>query len=168
MNTLVSPTATTREAVKPQPRSIPMTPAPEPIEILLVEDNADEAYLTINALRDGRVRNRVTLVGDGVEAMAYLRREGKYADAPRPHLILLDLYMPRKNGREVLAEVKGDPELKHIPVVMMTSSREQQDILLAYNLHVNCYVTKPVDVGQLIQVVRQIENFWLCVVTLAA
>jgi chemotaxis family two-component system response regulator Rcp1 len=170
MNTLVSPTASDRDAAKPQPRSIPMTTAasPEPIEILLVEDNPDEAYLTINALREGRVRNRVTLVGDGVEAMAYLRREGKYAQAPRPHLILLDLYMPRKDGREVLAEVKQDPELKHIPVVMMTNSREQQDILAAYNLHVNCYVTKPVDVGQLIQVVRTIEHFWLCVVTLAA
>jgi chemotaxis family two-component system response regulator Rcp1 len=170
MNTLVSPSTTTRDAVKPQPRSTPVPNAPsaEPIEILLVEDNADEAYLTINALRDGRVRNRVTLVGDGVEAMAYLRREGKYAQAPRPHLILLDLYMPRKDGREVLAEVKQDPELRHIPVVMMTSSKEQQDILAAYKLHVNCYVTKPVDVGQFIQVVKSIEQFWLCVVTLAA
>jgi len=140
----------------------------EPIEILLVEDTPDDAFLTVEALRQARVQNRVTVVGDGVEAMAYLRREGKYAEVPRPHLILLDLYMPRKNGLEVLAEVKADPELRRIPVVMMTSSKAQQDILQAYNHHVNCYVTKPVNLEQFLNVVKSIEHFWLCVVTLAA
>lgn len=140
----------------------------EPIEILLVEDTPDDAFLTVDDLKTARVSNRVTVVGDGVEAMAYLRREGKYAQAPRPHLIPLDLYMPRKNGLEVLAELKADPDLRRIPVVMMTSSKEQQDILEAYNLHVNCYVTKPVDLKQFLDVVKSIEHFWLCVVTLAA
>ncbi len=140
----------------------------EPIEILLVEDNSDDAFLTVDALSAARVSNRVTVVRDGVEALAYLRREGEYAEAPRPHLILLDLYMPRKNGFEVLAEVKQDDDLLRIPVVMMTSSKEQQDILKAYGLHVNCYVTKPVDLTQFLEVVKSIEHFWLCVVTLAA
>ena len=168
MNTLVSPTATTRDAVQPQPRSIPMTSAADPIEILLVEDNADEAYLTINALRDGRVRNRITHVEDGVEAMAVLRRLGRHADAPRPDLILLDLNLPRKNGREVLAEVKQDPDLRRIPVVIMTSSDDEKDILAAYNLYVNCYVTKPVDLDQFIGVVKSIEHFWFSIVKLPA
>jgi CheY-like chemotaxis protein len=142
------------------------SPHAQPIEILLVEDNPDEAFLTVDALHNARVTNRVTVVGDGVEAMTYLRREGKYAQAVRPHLILLDLYMPRKNGREVLAEVKADPDLHRIPVVMMTTSREQRDILAAYDLHVNCYVTKPVDREQFLGVVKSIEQFWLCVVTM--
>jgi len=140
----------------------------EPIEILLVEDNPDDADLTIDALRDGRVRNRVTVVDDGIEAMDYLRRQGKYAQAPRPDLILLDHKLPRKNGREVLAEIKQDPNLRRIPVVMMTSSDDEKDILAAYNLHVNCYITKPVDFDQFIKVVKSIEHFWLCVVKLAA
>jgi len=140
----------------------------EPIEILLVEDSPDDADLTIDALRDGRVRNRVTVVDDGVDAMAYLRREDKYADAPRPDLILLDLNLPRKNGREVLAEIKQDPSLRRIPVVVMTSSDDEKDILTAYNLYVNCYITKPVDLDQFIQVVKSIEHFWLCVVKLPA
>ena len=140
----------------------------DPIEILLVEDNPDDADLTVDALRDGRVRNRVTVVDDGLKAMAYLRREGKYAGVPRPDLILLDLNLPRKNGREVLAEVKEDPDLRRIPVVIMTSSDDEKDILAAYNLHVNCYVTKPVDLDQFLGVVRSIEHFWLCVVRLAA
>jgi len=140
----------------------------EPIEILLVEDSPDDADLTIDALRDGRVRNRVTVVDDGVEAMAYLRREDKYADAPRPDLILLDLNLPRKNGREVLAEIKQDSSLRRIPVVVMTSSDDEKDILTAYNLYVNCYVTKPVDLDQFIKVVKSIEHFWLCVVKLPA
>ncbi|HVS38490.1 MAG TPA: response regulator [Gemmataceae bacterium] len=139
-----------------------------PIEILLVEDSPDDADLTIDALREGRVRNRVTVVEDGVEAMAYLRREGPYVDAPRPDLILLDLHLPRKNGREVLAEIKQDPSLRRIPVVMMTRSDDEKDILAAYNLHVNCYITKPVDLDQFLGVVRSIEHFWFSVVKLPA
>jgi chemotaxis family two-component system response regulator Rcp1 len=119
-------------------------------------------------LRDGRVHNRVTVVEDGVEAMNYLRRQGPYGDAVRPDLILLDLNLPRKNGREVLAEVKQDPDLRRIPVVIMTSSDDEKDILAAYNLYVNCYVTKPVDLDQFIQVVKMIEHFWFSIVTLPA
>jgi CheY-like chemotaxis protein len=140
----------------------------EPIEILLVEDQPDDADLTIDALRDARVRNRITHVEDGVEAMALLRRQGRYADAPRPDLILLDLNLPRKNGREVLAEVKQDPELRRIPVVVMTSSDDEKDIFAAYDLHVNCYITKPVDLDQFIGVVKSIEHFWISVVKLPA
>jgi len=140
----------------------------EPIEILLVEDNEDDANLTIDALRDGRVRNRITHVENGVEAMAFLRREGKYASAPRPDLILLDLNMPRKNGREVLEEVKGDPELRCIPVVVMTSSDDEKDILGAYQRHVNCYITKPLDLDQFVAVVKSIESFWFTIVKLPA
>lgn len=140
----------------------------EPIEILLVEDSPDDADLTVDALRSGRVRNRITVVEDGVEAMAYLRREGRYSSAARPDLILLDLNLPRKNGREVLAEVKQDPDLRRIPVVIMTSSDDEKDILAAYNLYVNCYVTKPVDLDQFIGVVKSIEQFWFSVVKLPA
>jgi chemotaxis family two-component system response regulator Rcp1 len=154
----------------PQPQSLHMLNANrgEPIEILLVEDSPDDAEMTIDALRDGRLRNRIKHVEDGMEAMAFLRREGKYASAPRPDLILLDLHMPRMNGRDVLAEVKKDPELRRIPVVMMTQSKDEQDILAAYNLHVNCYVTKPVDMDQFIGVVKSIEQFWFSVVKLPA
>lgn len=157
-------------ALPPQAR---MTPIPnadrgEPIEILLVEDSPDDADLTIDALRDGRVRNRITHLEDGVEALAFLRREGKYADAPRPDLILLDLNLPRLSGREVLAAVKQDPDLRRIPVVIMTSSDDEKDILAAYNLYVNCYVTKPVDLDQFIGVVKSIENFWFSIVKLPA
>jgi CheY-like chemotaxis protein len=140
----------------------------EPIEILLVEDSPDDASLTIEALRDGRVHNRISVVEDGVEAMAYLRRDGPYRDAPRPDLILLDLNLPRKSGREVLAEVKQDPDLRRIPVVVMTSSDDEKDILAAYNLYVNCYVTKPVDLDQFIRVVKTIEHFWFSIVKLPA
>lgn len=139
-----------------------------PIEILLVEDNPDDADLTIDALRDGRVHNRVTWLEDGVEAMAYLRREGKYGAATRPDLILLDLQMPRKNGREVLAEVKQDPDLRRIPVVVMTSSDDEKDVLAAYNLYVNCYITKPVDLDQFLAVIKSIEHFWFSIVKLPA
>jgi CheY-like chemotaxis protein len=139
-----------------------------PIEILLVEDDPDDADLTMSALREGRVRNRVTVVEDGVEAMRYLRREGNYAAAPRPDLVLLDLHLPRKNGREVLAEIKQDPNLRRIPVVMMTRSEDEKDILAAYNLHVNCYVVKPVDLDQFLNVVKSIEQFWFTVVKLPA
>lgn len=140
----------------------------EMIEILLVEDNPDDAALTVDALQDGRVRNRVTVLDDGVEALAFVRREGQYAAAPRPDLILLDLNLPRKNGREVLAELKADPNLRRIPVVIMTSSDEEKDIMAAYNLHVNCYVTKPVDLDQFITVVKSIEHFWFSIVKLPA
>jgi len=140
----------------------------EPIEILLVEDDSGDAKRTIAALQDGRLRNRITHVEDGLEAMAFLRREGEYADAPRPDLILLDLHMPRMNGQEVLAEVKEDPDLRRIPVVMMTASEQEKDIMAAYNLHVNSYVVKPVDVDQFIGAVRSIEHFWFTVVKLPA
>jgi chemotaxis family two-component system response regulator Rcp1 len=140
----------------------------EPIEILLVEDNPDDADLTLGALREGRVRNRVSVVDDGVEALAFLYRQGRHLQAPRPDLILLDLNLPRKNGREVLAEIKQDPDLRRIPVVIMTSSDDEKDILAAYDLHVNCYVTKPVDLDQFIKVVQSIEHFWLSVVKLPA
>ncbi len=153
-----------REAEKPMRTATPGIP----IEILLVEDSPDDADLTIDALRDGRVHNRVTVVEDGVEAMAYLRREGKHRAAPRPDLILLDLNLPRKNGREVLAEVKQDPDLRRIPVVVMTSSDDEKDILAAYNLYVNCYITKPVDLDQFIHVVKSIEHFWFSIVKLPA
>ncbi len=139
-----------------------------PIEILLVEDSPDDADLTMDALREGRVRNNIWLVEDGESAMAFLRREGRYATAPRPDLILLDLSLPRKNGREVLAEVKSDPSLRRIPVVIMTSSDDEKDVLAAYNLQVNCYVTKPVDLNQFIHVVKSIEHFWLSIVRLPA
>jgi CheY-like chemotaxis protein len=140
----------------------------EPIEILLVEDDPGDAQRTMDALRDGRLKNRITHVENGVEAMRYLWREGPYANAPRPDLILLDLHMPRMNGQEVLAEVKADPELRRIPVVMMTSSEQEKDIMTAYNLHVNSYVVKPVDVDQFIGAVRSIEHFWFTVVKLPA
>lgn len=147
---------------------MPTSARPEPIEILLVEDDAGDARRTMEALKDGRIRNRITHVEDGLEAMAYLRREGEYADAPRPDLILLDLHMPRMNGQEVLAEVKDDPELRRIPVVMMTASEQEKDIVAAYNLHVNSYVVKPVDLEQFIGAVRSIEHFWFTIVKLPA
>jgi CheY-like chemotaxis protein len=140
----------------------------EPIQILLVEDNPDDADLTVDALRNGRVRNHITVVEDGEEAMAFLRRQGHHAAAPRPDLILLDLNLPRKSGREVLAEVKQDPDLRRIPVVVMTSSDDEKDILAVYNLYVNCYVTKPVDLDQFIGVVKSIEHFWFSIVKLPA
>jgi CheY-like chemotaxis protein len=139
-----------------------------PIEILLVEDSPDDIVLTTEALKDGRVRNHVSVVEDGEEAMAFLRRAGPYAHAPRPDLILLDLNLPRKSGREVLAEVKQDPELRRIPVVIMTTSSDEKDILQAYNCHANCYVTKPVDLDQFLGVVKSIEHFWLTIVRLPA
>jgi chemotaxis family two-component system response regulator Rcp1 len=153
-----------------QTRSNPMSSPPrgEPIEILLVEDNQDDADLTLDALREGKVRNRISHVEDGAEAMAFLRREGKYADAPRPDLILLDIGLPRKSGHEVLAEVKSDPNLLRIPVVIMTSSDDERDIHRAYDHHVNCYVTKPVDLDQFVGVVKSIESFWFSIVKLPA
>jgi len=159
---------TSTRTARPQTRTSPMTNSNrgEPIEILLVEDSPDDADLTKDALRDGKVRNRIHHVEDGVEAMAFLRREGQYADAPRPDLILLDLNLPRKSGRDVLTEVKNDPSLCCIPVVVMTSSDDERDILEAYRRHVNCYVTKPVDLDQFIAVVKSIESFWFTIVKL--
>jgi CheY-like chemotaxis protein len=170
MNRIFRDTGTVRDVDRAFHWDSTMTNAArgEPIEILLVEDSPDDADLTVDALRDGRVRNRVTVIEDGVEAMAYLRREGPYANAVRPDLILLDLNLPRKNGREVLAEVKQDPDLRRIPVVVMTSSDDEKDILTAYNLYVNCYVTKPVDLNQFIGVVKSIEHFWFSIVKLPA
>ncbi len=138
----------------------------QPIEILLVEDNPGDARLTLEAMRDAKVRNRMHVVEDGVEAMEFLRRQGRFGDAPRPDLILLDLNLPRKDGRAVLAEVKADPDLKRIPVVVLTTSRAEEDVLRAYNLHANCYVTKPVDLEQFMKIVGQIDEFWVKVVTL--
>jgi len=140
----------------------------KPIEILLVEDSTEDAELTMQSLTDGRVRNRVHWVEDGEEAMAFLHRKGRYAGVPRPDLILLDLNMPRKNGYEVLAEVKEDPGLKRIPVVVMTTSNDERDILRAYDRHANCYVTKPVDMDKFIEAVKSIEEFWLTLVQLPA
>jgi CheY-like chemotaxis protein len=140
----------------------------EPIEILLVEDTEYDAKRTMNALKTGKVRNRVSWVEDGVEAMEYLRQQGGHRDAPRPDLILLDWYMPRMHGEEVLEQIKQDDELKRIPVVIMTSSDQEADVLKAYNLHANCYVTKPVNVDEFIDKVRSIEDFWLTIVKLPA
>ncbi len=136
------------------------------IEILLVEDNPGDVRLTQEALRDNKVRNRLSVAVDGEEAMAFLRREGKYARAPRPDLILLDLNLPRKDGREVLKEIKEDDALKRIPVVVLTTSKAEEDIIRSYNLHANCYITKPVDLDQFINIVRSIEEFWFCLVKL--
>ena len=136
------------------------------IEILLVEDNPGDARLTIEAMREAKVRNRMHVVEDGVEAMEYLRRQGRFGEAPRPDLILLDLNLPRKDGREVLAEVKSDPDLKRIPVVVLTTSQAEEDVVRAYDLHANCYVTKPVDLAQFMKIVAQIDAFWVNVVTL--
>jgi chemotaxis family two-component system response regulator Rcp1 len=136
------------------------------IEILLVEDNPGDVRLAVEALRDAKVANRLHVVEDGVEAMSFLRREARYADVPRPDLILLDLNLPRKDGREVLAEIKQDADLKRIPVVILTSSAAEQDVMQAYNLHANCYITKPVDLDQFLKVVKSIEDFWLMVVKL--
>ena len=137
-----------------------------PVEILLVEDNPGDVRLTLEIFKETKMLNKVTSVGDGVEAMAYLRREGKYAGAVRPGLILLDLNLPRKDGREVLRELKQDEDLKTIPVVILTTSRAEEDVVKSYNLHANCYVTKPVDLSQFMKVVQSIEEFWLTVVKL--
>jgi len=137
-----------------------------PIEILLVEDNPGDVRLTQEALREGKVRNHLHVAADGVEAMAFLRREGQHAHAAQPDLILLDLNLPKKSGREVLAEIKEDPELRRIPVVILTVSKAEEDVLKSYNLHANCYITKPVNLDQFLEVVKSIEDFWLTVVML--
>lgn len=136
------------------------------VEILMVEDNPADIRLTQEAFKDAKVLNSMHTVGDGVEAMAFLRQEGKYSGSPRPDLILLDLNLPKKDGREVLAEIKQDPSLKRIPVVILTTSDDEKDVLKAYDLHVNAYVKKPVDLDQFIKVVEAVEDFWLTVVKL--
>lgn len=138
----------------------------EAIEILLVEDNPGDVRLTREALKDSKLHNNLSVVEDGAEALAFLRRQGKYANAPRPDILLLDLNLPRIDGRQVLEEIKKDDELKRIPVVVLTTSASEQDILMSYNLHANCYITKPVDLNQFITIVKNIENFWFSIVKL--
>jgi len=137
-----------------------------PIEILLVEDSPSDTDLTVEALAAAKVTNRLSIVEDGVQAMEFLRRQGQYAQAPRPDLILLDLNLPRKDGREVLAEIRSDEKLTSIPVVVLTTSQAEQDVVRAYTLHANCYITKPVDFRQFLDVIEAIEGFWLSVVKL--
>jgi CheY-like chemotaxis protein len=136
------------------------------VEILLVEDNPADVRLTREALNSDRLWNHLSVAKDGVEAMAYLRREGSFAAAPRPDLILLDLNLPKKDGREVLAEIKADPNLKLIPIVVLTLSAGEEDLLKTYGLHADCYIEKPVDLRRFIKVLQSIENFWLAVVRL--
>ena len=140
-------------------------PSP-PIEILLVEDNPGDMRLTKEALKEGKVYSNLHWAKDGVEALEFLRREGKFADAPRPDIILLDLNLPRKDGREVLSIIKNDEQFRNIPVVVLTTSKAEEDVLKSYALHANCYVTKPVDLEKFIVVVQSIDKFWLTVVTL--
>ncbi len=137
-----------------------------PIEILLVEDNPADIRLTREALTEGKVRNNLHVAADGVAALELLRRQGPHSGAPRPDLILLDLNLPKKNGREILAEIKQDESLCQIPVVVLTTSEDEEDILRSYQLHANCYVTKPVGLEQFLAVIRQIDSFWLEVVKL--
>ena len=138
----------------------------KPIEILLVEDNPADVRLTREHFKESKIANRLHVVDDGVEAMALLRRAGRYADAVRPDLILLDLNLPKKDGREVLKEIKDDPDLRRIPVVVLTISKAEEDILRTYDLHANCYITKPIDLKQFVKVVRAIEDFWFSIVKL--
>ncbi|MCP5157945.1 MAG: response regulator [Gammaproteobacteria bacterium] len=137
-----------------------------PIDILLVEDNPADARLTCEVLKDGKIANHIHIVDDGIKALAFLRRQAPYADAPVPDIILLDLNMPRMDGRAVLAEIKADPVLKVLPVVILTTSQADEDILRSYELQANCYITKPVDLDQLIKVVSTIEEFWFTIVRL--
>ena len=138
----------------------------KPIEILLVEDNPGDVRLTVEALKEGKVANRLTVANDGVEALEVLRREGKHAGATRPDLVLLDLNLPRMDGREVLRAIKSDEHLRRIPVVVLTTSKADEDILKSYDLYANCYITKPVDLDRFIEVVKSIDAFWLTVVKL--
>ena len=138
----------------------------EPIKILLVEDSPGDVRLTREAFKDAKVHVNLHVASDGAEAMAFLERNGEYANVPRPDLILLDLNLPRKDGREVLAEIKESPSLKIIPVVILTTSASEEDILRSYRLHANCYITKPVDLDGFLKVVKSIDNFWLSVVRL--
>jgi chemotaxis family two-component system response regulator Rcp1 len=138
----------------------------EPVQILLIEDSPGDIRLTREVLRDAKIANHLHIVGDGEQAMAFLRQEGDYADTHRPDLILLDLNLPRKDGREVLAELKDDPELHLIPVIVLTTSSAEQDVLRSYDLKAACYITKPIDLDEFISVVRSIESFWLSIVRL--
>jgi chemotaxis family two-component system response regulator Rcp1 len=138
----------------------------KPIDILLVEDNPGDARLAKEALKDSKIRNNLDIVGDGEEAMKYLKKEGKYVRVSRPDLILLDLNLPKKDGREVLKEIKENKDFKRIPVVILSMSKSEADILKTYNLHANCYITKPIDLDQFIKVVKSIEDFWLTIVKL--
>ena len=139
-----------------------------PIEILLVEDNPGDVRLTREALAEAKVSNNLAVASDGVEALAYLRREAPHENATRPDLVLLDLNLPRKDGREVLGEIKADPQLRRLPVVVLTTSTAEQDILESYNLYANCYISKPVDLDQFLAIVTSIEDFWLTIVKLPA
>jgi two-component system, chemotaxis family, response regulator Rcp1 len=138
----------------------------KPVEILLIEDSPGDVRLTQEALKEAKVLNNLTVATDGVEALEILRRQGPHAKVSRPDLILLDLNLPRKDGREVLKEIKADPDLKRIPIVVLTTSRAEEDVIKAYDLHANCYITKPVDFKQFVTVVQSIEDFWLAVVKL--
>jgi CheY-like chemotaxis protein len=140
--------------------------AVRPIEVLLVEDDEGDVLMTREALDEGKVFNRLSVVGDGVEAIAYLRREQPYADATRPDLVLLDLNLPKRDGRQVLEEVKADPDLRRIPIVVLTTSEAEEDVLRSYDLHANAYVTKPVDFDRFVEVIRQIDEFFISVVRL--
>ena len=137
-----------------------------PIEILLVEDSPADVRLTKEALKEEKIHNNLSVVNDGVEAMAFLRRQGEYSNAARPDLILLDLNLPKKDGREVLKEIKSDKELKAIPVVVLTISKAEEDVIKSYDLHANCYITKPIDLNQFAKVVKSIQEFWLTIVKL--
>ena len=137
-----------------------------PVEILLVEDNAADVRLTKEALKEEKLHNNLHVAGDGIEALAFLRKEGKFSKSPRPDLILLDLNLPKKDGREVLKEIKTDDKLKAIPVVVLTVSKAEEDIIKTYNLHANCYITKPLDLNQFSKVVKSIQDFWLTIVKL--
>jgi CheY-like chemotaxis protein len=137
-----------------------------PVEILLVEDNPGDIRLTQEALRSGKVCNNLNVVSDGAEALAFLRREAKYAHAPHPNLVVLDLNLPRKNGYDVLTEMKTDESLKHIPVVILTTSESEEDVLKAYRLHANCYIAKPVRLDQFFEAVRSLQDFWLTTIEL--
>jgi len=138
----------------------------KPIEILLVEDSPGDTRLAVEALKESKIRNTLHVVEDGVKAMDFLYKKGKYSNSPRPDLILLDLNLPRKDGREVLTEIKSDPDLKRIPVVILTISKAEEDVLKSYNLHANCFITKPLDLNQFVKVVKSIEDFWLTIVKL--
>jgi CheY-like chemotaxis protein len=143
-----------------------INPSGRAVEILLVEDNPGDVRLTREAFREGKIRNNLYVAVDGVEGIAFLRREGKYADSPRPDIILLDLNLPKKNGIDVLREIKIDEDLKRIPVVILTTSVAEQDILRSYDHHANCYIVKPVDLEQFLKVIQTIEDFWVTIVKL--
>ena len=138
----------------------------KPVEIFLIEDNPGDVRLTIEALKECKILNNLHVAVDGIEAMSYLNKEGKFKDKPRPDLIILDLNLPKKDGREVLGEIKGDASLKKIPVVILTTSEAEQDILRSYELHANCYITKPVNMDQFIKVVKSVGDFWFSIVIL--